>query len=90
VEVEAWEKGEGTLLAISGQQSNCCEFIFAGTFKSGSDKPDWHRLKTVYVNRYSCDSVSGGIYVWNPGKTVNFVDDVKIKITHLKQKRKGS
>jgi uncharacterized membrane protein len=85
VEVEAWEKGEGSLLSISGRQAGCCEFIFEGTFRSGSDKPDWHRIKMVYINRNRCDSVEGGIYAWNRGKTAVFLDDIKIRITRFKR-----
>lgn len=83
VEIEAWQKGDGALLIVSGGQKNCGEVYFGGSFKSGRDRQGWLRIKTIYEYKLDCDSISLGTYAWNSGKTDVFVDDISVKITRF-------
>ncbi|MES2681211.1 MAG: DUF2142 domain-containing protein [Bacteroidota bacterium] len=84
IEIEAWEKGTGALLVIAGSQKNCGEFYFAGTYNSYQDDAGWQRIKNAYQVKPDCDSLKIEIYVWNPGKTDIYIDDLKVRITKFK------
>jgi len=84
IELEAWEKGEGALLVISGSQPNCGEFYFGGTYRSFAEAGGWHRIKNAYQVRTLCDSLNVSIYAWNPGKKNVYIDDINVKLTKFK------
>ncbi len=84
IEIEAWEKGKGALLVIAGAQKNCGDFYFAGTYNSYEDEAGWLRIKNAYQVKPACDSLKIEIYVWNPGKTDIYIDDLRARITKFK------
>ena len=80
MEIEAWQKGAGTLLVVSGKQTGCEDFYFAGTVKSYSDDKGWQRIRNVCPVVWQCDNAELAIYAWNPGKTPVYLDDLRLKI----------
>ena len=79
-EIEAWEKGNGALIVIDGAKENCGKLYFASTYNSYTDKLGWRRIKNVYRITLKCDSMVIGVYLWNPGKTRVYVDDLNVKV----------
>jgi uncharacterized membrane protein len=87
VEIEAWAKGDGAFLVVSGQQKGCGSFYYGEVIKSGRYKNGWRWIKNIYPYTLDCDSMKAGIYANYAGEDSCYMDDIKIKITHFTRQR---
>jgi uncharacterized membrane protein len=80
IEVEAWEKGKGALIVLSGIEENCEGFYFGGTYNSYREGSGWLRIKNSYRITVPCRNIALSIYFWNPGTEKIYIDDIKTTI----------
>lgn len=78
IEVEAWQKGEGGVFVFSGGGGGCQEFYSANALPSTEEKSGWTRIKCVYMITSVCKDLKTKFYVWNRGRGVTLIDDLKL------------
>jgi hypothetical protein len=85
LEVEAWQKGEGARFVFSGGKVGCKDFYTSPVYES-YQKNGWRRIKGVFVVDLKCENLNANFYVWYPGSSEVFVDDLKLIHKSLKNR----
>jgi uncharacterized membrane protein len=83
IEVSGWQKGEGAQMIVSGKGKNCGDFYYTNWDLKYKDNKGWSRMEYAFTMNQKCtagDSTEVGFFVWNPGKTKTYIDDLKFSI----------
>lgn len=80
VEVEAWKKGNGGQLVLSGQGSNCESFFLTTRSSLFTQKDGWSKMVFVFTMTKKCYNSENTFFVWNPDSQKVYFDDVKFSI----------
>ena len=80
VEASVWEKGQGAQLVIAGKEGSCEKFYQQNGDVYYYDKKGWKRLYMKFLMTEKCANSTFQFYVWNPGKTKIYLDDLKFSI----------
>jgi uncharacterized membrane protein len=84
VEVEAWQKGAGGVLVISGKAKNGSDFYFADKTIRHQHKDGWNKLSMTFSVWDHYHGSDAAFYVFNAGPDTVFVDDVTVRIKKFK------
>jgi hypothetical protein len=84
VEVEAWQKGTGAVLVVSGKGKDCGDFYFPGQTICYSDTNGWTKIHMIFSMWQHCNGSEAGFYLFNPGQSTIYVDDVHFCLKKFK------
>jgi uncharacterized membrane protein len=83
IEVSASQKGTGAQMIFSGKGNKCGEFYYPYLDIKYKEKNGWTKMHYVFTMNLNCqlgDSVQVTFFMWNPGKTKTYIDDLKFSI----------
>lgn len=84
IEMEAWKKGNGGALVLSGKGSNCEDFFMSKNETVLTDKNGWSKIHFVLTMTQKCDDSEAVFFAWNPNNTKVYFDDIKFCIKKYK------
>jgi len=84
IEVEAWQKGEGGAVVLSGKGKAGEEFFIASKQIVLTDKNGWSKIHNVFTMTEQYDTSEAVFFVWNPEKTNVYFDDIKFTLKKFK------
>ncbi|MBL7911080.1 MAG: DUF2142 domain-containing protein [Bacteroidia bacterium] len=80
VEIEAWEKGTGAYLVISGKGKDCEDFFIPkGSFHPTSQN-GWYKFYSIFTMTTKCKSSDVTFFIWNTSRNKIYIDDLKFSI----------
>jgi uncharacterized membrane protein len=80
VEIEAWEKGVGAYLVISGKGKDCEEFFIPGGSFHPRPQNGWYKFYSKFTVTNKCVNSEVVFFIWNTSKNKIYIDDLKFSI----------
>lgn len=80
VEVEAWQKGTGGMLVLSGHAKTTGDFYFADKTVRYQHEDGWNKLHMTFSIWEQYQASSATFYIFNTGPDTVFIDDVTVRI----------